>query len=599
MLTDGSGIVGTAVPGRAARAALAATQPVRAPRAGGVAAGQKARIPVVTRSDEPYARRNDVFGIGRDDGPAPLSGGVPRAGGRAPRRAANPLLTSAEVAAELGLSMQTLAHWRVQGKGPEWIRVGEVHSGVRYPASGVEQWRDARTHSGPKAIGAVSASGKRHTASGPRRMSKVWIKDHWHLSQAGPDAKLCVEHSTRHKKLYSSGSHGKGGRWEVRSKEGRVGRFETAEKAEEAAVEARRERGEVTADPSHTQITLAEWADVYMAWRTCEERTMRNYRTYLNKHLIPALGERRIRDLRPADLQTWVVSCTIKPSYLRTIFQFLSTVLEAAVHDGRLLTNPCRSKLIDLPKIKGKRVEVWPDERVPAVIAALPSRYQIAGLIAAYANLRQGEVFGLAVEDIDFEREILHVRRQVVRSRGQLRYSLPKSGEPREFALHPQLARAFRAHMAQHPPVQVTLPGVDGLPHKHELVVTNTVGQPVQRRGFNIAWKRALAVAGVIPPRVRGKEHQAAREHGIHALRHWWASVMIELGVPIPVVAEAMGHHDSTVTLRTYAHVTKRAWTRKQADYDQEAAVLVDATYGLTGRAVRSARITETREEAA
>lgn len=250
-------------------------------------------------------------------------------------------------------------------------------------------------------------------------------------------------------------------------------------------------------------------------------------------------------------------------------------------------------------RVKGVRVEVWSDERVPAVIKGLPSHYQIAGLIAAYGNLRQGEVFGLAVEDIDFKRRILHVRQQVVRSRGRLRYSLPKSGEVREVPLHPQLARALRAHMALHPPVRVTLPGVDGLPHEHELVLTNSAGSPVQRRGFNIAWKRALAAAGVIPSRKRGEEHQAAREHGIHALRHWWASVMIELRMPIPVVAEAMGHHDATVTLRTYSHVTKRALTRKRTDYDREAAALVNELYQLTARAVPSGRITETRREAA
>lgn len=187
-------------------------------------------------------------------------------------------------------------------------------------------------------------------------MSKVWIKDQWHLSQPGPDAQECREHSTRWEKVYSSGSHGQGSRWEVRCYEGekirRKGRFETKEEAEERAVEVRRERGEVPADPSHTQVTLAEWAALYLSWLTCEERTMRNYRTYLNKHLLPALGERRIADLRPADLKTWVANCTIKPSYLRTIFQFLSTVLEAAVHDERIKRNPCRAPGMNLPALR-------------------------------------------------------------------------------------------------------------------------------------------------------------------------------------------------------------------------------------------------------
>lgn len=48
----------------------------------------------------------------------------------------------AELAAELGLSVQTLAHWRTLGRGPEFVKVG---GRVRYRGSAVKRYLDART----------------------------------------------------------------------------------------------------------------------------------------------------------------------------------------------------------------------------------------------------------------------------------------------------------------------------------------------------------------------------------------------------------------------------------------------------------------------
>ena len=43
------------------------------------------------------------------------------------------------------------------------------------------------------------------------------------------------------------------------------------------------------------------------------------------------------------------------------------------------------------------------------------------------------------------------------------------------------------------------------------------------------AWKRALVAAGGIPPRERGARYlQAAPEGGMHALRHAYASVLLD-----------------------------------------------------------------------
>ena len=40
-----------------------------------------------------------------------------------------------------------------------------------------------------------------------------------------------------------------------------------------------------------------------------------------------------------------------------------------------------------------------------------------------------------------------------------------------------------------------------------------------------------------------------------HDLRHRWASVQVARGVPLPQVAEALGHSRSSLTLDVYSHV--------------------------------------------
>jgi integrase len=49
---------------------------------------------------------------------------------------------------------------------------------------------------------------------------------------------------------------------------------------------------------------------------------------------------------------------------------------------------------------------------VTAVAAALPDRYRAIMAAVAGLGLRQGECFGLAVDDVDFLRGVVHVRRQ-------------------------------------------------------------------------------------------------------------------------------------------------------------------------------------------
>lgn len=95
-------------------------------------------------------------------------------------------------------------------------------------------------------------------------------------------------------------------------------------------------------------------------------------------------------------------------------------------------------------------------------------------------------------------------------------------------------------------------------------------GRAYNRSVFNMGdWKRALAAAGVIPPRERGARYlQAAPEDGMHALRHAYASVLLDAGESIKALSEYLGHSDPGFTLRTYTHLLPSSETRTRKAID-------------------------------
>ena len=59
------------------------------------------------------------------------------------------------------------------------------------------------------------------------------------------------------------------------------------------------------------------------------------------------------------------------------------------------------------------------------------------------------------------------------------------------------------------------------------------------------------------------------RENGMHALRHFYASVLLDAGESIKALSEYLGHHDPSFTLRTYTHLMPTSETRTRAAVDR------------------------------
>ncbi|MFI6660944.1 tyrosine-type recombinase/integrase [Streptomyces sp. NPDC050523] len=318
-------------------------------------------------------------------------------------------------------------------------------------------------------------------------------------------------------------------------------------------------------DPKAGRLTVRQHADRWLNSLTMDPGTFVGTEQRVRLHILPYLGSRPLGSLRPIHIREWLrelQDAGIALTYQRVIFATLSAMLTAAVDDQAIPSNPCRSSSVRVPKADPRRVVPWERERVFAVRAALPAQYRALVDLASGCGLRQGEVLGLAVEDIDFAANVVHVIRQVKRIRNRPLFASPKSGKPRTVPLPASVARRLREHIVQHPSTAVTLPWrvLDGKPVTATLLFHHGAAEPVNRNTFNRwTWRPALAAVGV----------PYGRENGTHALRHFYASVLLDAGESVKALSEYLGHHDPGFTLRTYTHLMQSSETRTRSAVDR------------------------------
>ncbi len=350
---------------------------------------------------------------------------------------------------------------------------------------------------------------------------------------------------------------GRGDPWRVRYRDpqGKSKSKQFARKADAErfliTVEADKLRGAYV-DPNAGKVTFAAFAERWLVSQTFDVSTREAVTSRLKVHLLPTFGGMELRAIQPSTVQAWLrgrqQGCA--PSFVRVLLANLSAILGAAVEDELLVKNPCRASSVKAPALEQGRLVPWTADRVAAVVAGHPERYRAVPIVASGCGLRQGETFGLRVCDVDFLRRRLLVRQQVKLVGGKTVLAAPKGGKTREVPLPDVVAVAVAEHL-RHLPA-----GEDGL------LFTSRERKPLDRTHYNpYVWKPALMEAGVEP----------TRSNGMHALRHHYASVLLDGGVSIRAVAEYLGHADPGFTLRTYTHL--------MPDSDDRARQVVDAAF--------------------
>lgn len=334
-----------------------------------------------------------------------------------------------------------------------------------------------------------------------------------------------------------------------------------------AQIEADMSRGTYT-NPKADRTTFQQFTEQWLATRGGDPNTQASMTSQFRLHVFPHIGTRPVSSFQPTHIRQLLAAMAeagIRGSYARVIYSGVRAALSAAVDDGYLPRNPCSVRSVKAPSVESRRVVPWPATRVFAVREALSARYRATVDLGAGCGLRQGEILGLPVDSVDFDSEMVHVVQQLKYSRGIPVFAPPKGGKLRDVPLPTPVAEALRRHMDDFPPAEITLPwGThDGPLVTKRLIFTTKTGRIVHRSDFNVRhWKPALAAAGVIPQRGKGETYAPAREHGMHALRHFYASVLLDGGESVKALSEYLGHHDAGFTLRTYTHLMPNSQER-------------------------------------
>ena len=411
------------------------------------------------------------------------------------------------------------------------------------------------------------------------------IEDRWLRKARGPDGKILLDRNGKPVLEKGPARYGKGSRWRLRylnpdgdERNESFGRKVDAERRR-IEVEADVQRGTYI-DPDAGKVTFQKYAVEVLADRTLDPSTRETMESRLALHVYPHIGAKEIGRLarRPTMIQALVKkleTAGLAPTYIETIMRHVGTVFAVALDDEVVGRNPLKSSTVVLPNITKKKLVPWTEEQVFAMGEALPSRFQAMVDCGAGLGMRQGEILAFSPDDVDWLRDGVTVQRQIKVLKSRLVFALPKGEKIREEPLPESVKLVLSEHMRRHSPVTVTLPWrrLDGEPHTARLFFSspgNAYGGALYRDRVNEVWHAALEEAGIVPPIPRGeKRGHAYREHGMHMLRHFFASTLLTEGESIQAVSEWLGHHDPTITLKIYAHLMPKSNQRMRTLIDR------------------------------
>ena len=349
------------------------------------------------------------------------------------------------------------------------------------------------------------------------------VEDRWYKTVKSPDGKPVKERTVR---------HGKGHRWRARylDPDGRERNrsFATKVMAEKFLTEV--EHSKIAGsyrDPDAGRVTLRKYAAGWVEGYPEDSSRGEKIRQQLALHILPKLGGVTLAELerRPSMVQQFFTGLPMGDSGKSQIAITLSTILNAAVSDHRISENPCKVQSVRVPRQPRRKVTPWTPAQVEDIRSGLPGRYQAITDCGSGLGERQGEIFAMGPDEIDFLRRKVHVRRQVKRVGGRMWFALPKGGKERDVPLPEWVSLRLAAHIEAYPPVEITLPWNEpGNTKRHGKPVTFALlfiknGGPVHHSTFNTtAWTPARNTAGIT-------------EGGLHQLRHLYASALQVSGV--------------------------------------------------------------------
>lgn len=306
---------------------------------------------------------------------------------------------------------------------------------------------------------------------------------------------------------------------------------------------------------------LEEWLEIYKTDLKLGGKI--NYRFTIDRYITPYIGNFVLNEYNTRDHQRFINHLLMDKKLgrnktglslgsVKKVHETLSTAFNTAVALGILKNNqtsgvtfPRKKKSDKLHYFTYQQTEIFLEE---ARNQRDPSWYPIFVSIFDQ-GLRKGESLGLVWDDIDFNNNIIKIRRTRVFAAERLQKWVYVVDEPktpssiRDLPMTKRMKNAFLSYR------NYILDLFGELPYtgEHQFIFikseyNNEVGTPYRGESVNPAMNRII-------------ESQDLPKLRVHDGRHTYAVRLREAGVSLDDIAELLGHND-TKTTRIYAHIT-------------------------------------------
>ena len=314
-------------------------------------------------------------------------------------------------------------------------------------------------------------------------------------------------------------------------------------------------------DISRTDITVEKWIDEWLdnyAKPRIRPRTLEKYTSSLKNYIVPKFKEVPLRDLNSAMLQRHFNALLelgrkdgqgLSPSTIGAARRYFAQSVDDAIKEGILMQNPVR--MTKAPRLQRKEIIVINKEEIfeliekarkidhPFMSAMMPQLIELT----VHTGLRQGEVFGLKWDDVDFVNGCIFIRRSLAHVVGKgavFQEPKTKGSRRRVLLLSEDVSKLqeYRKWQRQY---------ADDLGDKfewHNLLFTSPFGMPISPTNFSRRYFKPLLA-----------QCRIDKGFTFHGLRHTHATLLLQQGVNPKIVQERLGHSSIKVTMDTYSHV--------------------------------------------
>ena len=280
-----------------------------------------------------------------------------------------------------------------------------------------------------------------------------------------------------------------------------------------------------------------EWLKAYK-YHKVADGTYYNYTLYVNEHIIPYFKNRKIKDIRPADIEKFMLE---KENYSyscrRQIWLTLNDIFKTALKNKLCAENPCSDYKI-LTKDKGSvsKIKFFKRDDLDRLIKGateIKDGYYI--LLPLYTGCRRGELAALKWSDI--EDGFIKIDKSVYKTEnGDFEIKAPKSGKPRIIGITDNLYQVL-----------------EKIPRNGDYILggENFLTLYQMHSRYKNAFEKVNSTL-----QKQGKE--PVPYLSMHKCRHTYATYLAEGGAAAKDIQELLGH-SSISTTQIYFHTDKEA----------------------------------------